>query len=170
MSICLKPIGYVRTQYSDDEVRKSINGVEGYIEVLEEYREGLLGLAEYSHIIVIAYLHKTPEYARKTLIVKPRKLLLLGFSLQELPEIGVFACDSPHRPNPVAITILEITNLKENKIYVKGLDLFNGTPVLDIKPYTPMRCIDRDKLRIPKWITNLQERMMSIMKEKEKLL
>ncbi|MEM0001952.1 MAG: TrmO family methyltransferase, partial [Desulfurococcaceae archaeon] len=119
MGICLKPIGYVRTQYSDDEVRKSINGVEGYIEVLEEYREGLLGLEEYSHIIVIAYLHKTPEYARKTLIVKPRKLLLLGFSLQELPEVGVFACDSPHRPNPVAITILEITNLKENKIYVK---------------------------------------------------
>lgn len=168
MNICFKPIGYVRTQYSDEEIRKSINGVEGYVEILEEYEQGLLGLKEYSHIIVIAYLHKTPEHARKTLIVRPRRLLLMGFDIQNVPEVGVFACESPHRPNPIAISILKVTSVLGNKIYVKGLDLFNGTPVLDIKPYTPSRCIDRAELKTPKWYAVLQENLLLKTEEKDK--
>lgn len=155
-----KPIGYVRTLHSDEEVKDSLNGVEGHIEVLEEYSEGLRGIEGFSHIIVIAYMHKVREEARKTLVVKPRRLLKLGFKLEELPEIGVFATDSPHRPNPIAVSILEVVKLEKNKLHVKGLDLFNGTPVLDIKPYTPDRCIDPFKLSVPEWYKRIRERML----------
>ena len=159
LEVSFKPIGFVRTQRSDDEVKKSIQGVDGCIEVLEEYVEGLRGLEGFSHIIVIAYMHKTPPEARKTLVVRPRRLVRFGFKLEELPEVGVFATDSPHRPNPIAISILEVVKIEHNKVYVKGLDLFNSTPILDIKPYTPDRCIDQSELKTPKWYQEILEKL-----------
>jgi tRNA-Thr(GGU) m(6)t(6)A37 methyltransferase TsaA len=153
----LRPIGFVRTRYSDDQIRNSWEGVEGYIEILEEYRDGLRGIEEFSHIIVIAYLHKVTDHQRKTLVVKPRRAIRLGFSLEELPEIGVFASDSPHRPNPIALTIVELIKIDKNILYVKNLDLFDGTPVLDIKPYTPSRIISN--IRIPNWVRLIEERI-----------
>ncbi|MGC9009131.1 MAG: tRNA (N6-threonylcarbamoyladenosine(37)-N6)-methyltransferase TrmO [Sulfolobales archaeon] len=157
MIIELRPIGFVRTRYSDDQIRNSWEGVEGYIEILEEYRDGLRGIEEFSHIIVIAYLHKVTDHQRKTLVVKPRRAIRLGFSLEELPEIGVFASDSPHRPNPIALTIVELIKIDKNILYVKNLDLFDGTPVLDIKPYTPSRIISN--IRIPNWVRLIEERI-----------
>ncbi|MEM4014636.1 MAG: tRNA (N6-threonylcarbamoyladenosine(37)-N6)-methyltransferase TrmO, partial [Desulfurococcus sp.] len=79
MDIVLKPIGFVRTGTLDEEIKKALDKsiVEGYIEVLPEYAEGLEGLEGFSHIIIVAYLHKVPSEARNTLIVKPRKLLRL---------------------------------------------------------------------------------------------
>ncbi len=157
MIIELRPIGFVRTRYSDEQIRSSWEGVEGYIEILEEYRDGLRGIEEFSHIIVIAYLHKVTDHQRKTLVVKPRRATRLGFSLEELPEIGVFASDSPHRPNPIALTIVELIKIDKNILYVKNLDLFDGTPVLDIKPYTPSRRIN--DIRIPNWVKLIEERI-----------
>lgn len=150
VSIILRPVGYVRIKYSDEEVKKSCKGVEGVIEILDEYKDGLYKLDGFSHLIIIAYLHKSRG---KPLIIKPRGLLRRGFTLNELPEIGVFASDSPNRPNPIALTIVEVIDLKNNKIYVKGLDLFDGTPILDIKPYTPDRRIE--ELKVPDWYVKL---------------
>jgi len=159
MDIVLKPIGYVRTSASDDEVRGVLgeNSIRGYIEVLPEYAAGLRGLEGFSHIIVIAYLHKVPAEARSTLLVKPRRLLRLGFKPEELPEVGVFATDSPHRPNPIALSILELEAVEGNRVYVRGLDLFDGTPVLDIKPYDAGRCIK--EFKVPEWLEKLEERI-----------
>lgn len=165
MEISFKPIGYVRTSHSDEEVKSSWQGVEGYIEILGEYVEGLRGLEGFSHIIVLAYMHKVPENARKTLVVKPRRLIKLGFTLEELPEVGVFATDSPHRPNPIALSVLEVVKIEGNKVYVKRLDLFNGTPVLDIKPYTPERSVEVGELRLPEWYRKIRERVKCAFSE-----
>jgi len=152
-SICLEPIGFVKTEYQDDVVRSSIAGVKGYIEVMPRYREALKGLEGFSHIIVIAYLHKIGEGERLRLRFRPRKWAKLGIPEDEIPEVGVFSTDSPYRPNPIAISILKLIEIKDLKLYVDNLDLFDGTPVLDIKPYTFSRRID--SIRVPQWYAEL---------------
>ncbi len=153
----LKPIGIVHVDLDDDEVRNSLEGVEGIIEIYPEYVEGLEGIEGFSHIIVIAYLHKTREEHRRVLKIRHRKWARLGIDISDVPEVGVFASDSPHRPNPLALTIVELVKREYNKLYVKGLDLFNGTPVLDIKPYTRDRRVD--SVREPGWIEILRKRI-----------
>jgi len=155
--IALKPIGYIRHGYSDEEVKSSWRGVEGFVEVLPEYAEGLAGLEGFSHIIVIAYLDRVSEPQRRVLRVRPRRLSRLGIPLEELPEVGVFATDSPHRPNPLALSILRLKSIEGNKLRVEGIDLFDGTPVLDIKPYDAGRVV-RD-FKVPEWLEKLQQRV-----------
>ncbi|MEM4038955.1 MAG: TrmO family methyltransferase, partial [Nitrososphaerota archaeon] len=96
MEIVVKPIGVVRTDVGDEFVKDSLEGVVGRIEIFKEYEGGLEGIEEFSHIIVLAYLHKVTEEQKKVLKVKHKRLLKLGFSLDELPEVGVFCSDSPH--------------------------------------------------------------------------
>jgi tRNA-Thr(GGU) m(6)t(6)A37 methyltransferase TsaA len=160
MEIYLKPIGIVHVKYSDNEVRTAYNGVDGILEIYEDYIDALDGLDGFSHIIVISYLHKTEEYHRKVLKVKPRRFAKLGIDLKEIPEVGVFCTDSPHRPNPIAITIVRLINRRDRFLYVDGLDLFDGTPILDIKPYTPGRIVEN--ISLPDWykrlIRKLEER------------
>ncbi|MDJ0274083.1 MAG: tRNA (N6-threonylcarbamoyladenosine(37)-N6)-methyltransferase TrmO [Nitrososphaerota archaeon] len=148
MEVRLKQIGVVRVNASDDEVREKSGQLEGYIEVFEEFAEGLDGIEEYSHLFVIAYLHRS-EW-RGLLKVRPRRLLKKGFREDELPVLGVFATDSPVRPNPIALTLVRLIGREGNRLRVRGLDLFDGTPVLDIKPYRPdYRAED---FKIPAWV------------------
>lgn len=154
MAISLKPIGVIHVNFSDDEVKaRRIDGVDGIIEVYEEYAEGLEGIDGFSHIIVIAYLHKTSEEQRKVLKVKPKCLRDLGIDLSKICDVGVFCTDSPHRPNPIALTIVELLGRVGRFLKVGRLDLFDGTPVLDIKPYTPSRRID--EIKLPRWYQNI---------------
>lgn len=153
-TIILKPIAYVRHSYTDDEVRNSLSGVDGVIEILPEFEECVYGLEGFSHIIIVAYLHKIDENSRKIFKVKPRGLAKkLGLSIEELPTVGVFATDSPYRPNPIAISITRLLKIKNNFLYVDNLDLFNNTPVLDIKPYTLARCVEN--VELPQWYKDL---------------
>ncbi len=158
MKIILKPIGIVRTSFSDEEVKNSWEGVEGVIEVFEEYAEGLEGIEGFSHIIVLAYLHKTTEEQRKVLKVKHRRLRRFGIKIDDIPEVGVFCTDSPHRPNPIALTIVELVKREDRFLHVKGLDLFNETPILDIKPYTSDRVIE--EFKVPEWQKILELRVL----------
>ncbi|PUA31321.1 MAG: tRNA (N6-threonylcarbamoyladenosine(37)-N6)-methyltransferase TrmO [Candidatus Terraquivivens tikiterensis] len=156
MHFSVKPIGLVHVNLSDEEVKaKWLEGVEGVIEIYEDYAHGLEGIDGFSHLIIIAYLHKSLEEQRRVLKVKPKCLKLLGVDITRLPEVGVFSTDSPHRPNPLALTIVELVEREGRYLKVKHLDLFNGTPILDIKPYTPSRRIDRIKL--PLWYQKILE-------------
>mgnify|MGYP000176749665 CR=1 FL=1 len=157
MEIPLKPIGIVHTKASDNDVRNSVEGVEGVIEIFPEYAKGLDGIEEFSHIIVIAFLHKVSEEQRKVLKIRHRKWARLGVKIDDIPEIGVFCSDSPHRPNPIALSIVELVERNGRFLKVKGLDLFDGTPILDIRAYTPDRCIKDAK--VPKWYITLVERI-----------
>jgi conserved hypothetical protein TIGR00104 len=151
------PIGFIVHSYSDEEVKASFRGVEGYVEILPEYTEGLEHIEGFSHIILVAYLHKVGEAERRVLKVRHRRLERFGVKVDDLPEVGVFATNSPHRPNPIAISVVRLLEVKKNKLYVSGLDLYSGTPVLDIKPYDHSKVVK--SFTIPKWAQVLLERV-----------
>ena len=155
MEYCFRPIGYIRHGYSDDRVNSSWRGVEAVIEVLEEYSEGLEGLEDYSHIIVVAVLDRVSSYKLR---VKPRGLLRVGLREEELPVVGVFSTASPMRPNPIAVTTMTLKGVEGGLLHVDHCDLYNGTPVLDIKPLTPSRCPER--VRVPRWVRDARERAL----------
>jgi|GEM_PF-696774 len=161
----VEPIGYVRTNASDDEVRNSwiSGGVEGVIEILPEYEAGLEGIDGFSHLVIIAWLHKAVPWHRKVLRVKPRLLARFGVPLEELPLIGVFATDSPDRPNPLAIDIVEFLGRDGRFLKVKGLDLFNGTPVLDLRPLDPDSIPDPSSVKVSAWASKLKKRLSTIL-------
>lgn len=161
--ICFKPIGVVHTNAPIEEIKNSYYGVKGVIEIYPEFEEGLNGLEGFSHIIVIAYLHLTKPEHRRVLRVRHRRLKRFGIKINDLPEVGVFCTDSPHRPNPIALSILRLIARDGRFLHVDGLDLFDGTPVLDIKAYTPDRCIQ--EIRVPKWFNIISERVKAVFGE-----
>jgi tRNA (Thr-GGU) A37 N-methylase len=85
--------------------------------------------------------------------VKPRGLLERGFTLDELPSVGVLALDSPTRPNPVGLTLVRFLRRENNRLIVSGLDIFDGTPILDIKGYQPQ--YRADDYTLPEWFRKL---------------
>ncbi len=134
-SVVFQPIGIVRTEGSDDDVRFRSKESESTIEIYPEFQEALDGLQGFSHIFILSYLNKLRPDQKGVLKVKPRRLLAKGFKLEELPLVGVFAIDSPTRPNPIGLTLAKLVKIHGGKLVVRGLDFFDGTPILDIKPY-----------------------------------
>jgi len=130
-----RPVGIARTERSDDEIRESHQESGSVIEIFPEFQEALQGLDGFSHIFVLAFLHRLRPDQIGPLKVRPRRLLRKGFNLEEIPEVGVFALDSPTRPNPIALSLMKLLRIEGGRIFVRGSDLFNGTPILDIKPY-----------------------------------
>lgn len=122
----------------------------GRIEIFPEYADALDGLEAFSHAFVIAYLHALPEGARETLKVVPRPLRQAGHD-EDASRVGVFAAHSPARPNPIGLTLVRILRRDGNTLFVRGLDLYDGTPVLDIKSYTSGYAASRR--RVPPWAT-----------------
>ncbi|MCX8182642.1 MAG: tRNA (N6-threonylcarbamoyladenosine(37)-N6)-methyltransferase TrmO [Candidatus Methanomethyliaceae archaeon] len=151
--IRLSPIGIVRVSEKDEEVKIAREGVSGIIEVFEDYTDGLKGIEGFSHLIIMAYLDRVSEEERKTLMVKPRRCIRLGLDPEKVPTVGVFCTDSPHRPNPIALSIVHLLKVDGRELHVSGLDLFDGTPVLDIKPYTESRVFN--DLNYPKWYSEI---------------
>lgn len=119
------------------------------MEVFTRYEEGLEGIDGFSHIFVMGYLDRLRPEQKGALRVKPRGLLRLGLSLDELPLVGVFALDSPSRPNPVGLSLVPLVRRRSNRLVVSGLDYFDGTPVLDIKPY--QNSYRAARYRVPEW-------------------
>ncbi len=146
--ITLEIIGYVRVKYSDEYVKEHSGEIEGVVEVLPRFAEGLDGIEYYSHLLLISYLHKQLD-TKSVLKVRPKRLLRMGLKLEELPVMGVFATDSPTRPNPVGLTLVRLIKREGNLLHVWGLDLFNDTPILDIKPYSSSYV--SEKYSVPDW-------------------
>jgi len=126
--VCYQPIGIVRSEFKTPEQHDEFedSGI-GVIEVFEPYREGLYNLQEhFSHVFVVYHMHN----------------VTWGGELKVRPphgdyDIGVFASGGPWRPNPLGITPCEILEVSERGLKLKGLDAMDGSPVLDIKPYSP---------------------------------
>ena len=148
--IDLKPIGIVKTSFSNEEIKaRWAKGVEAEIQVFEEYGEALEGIDGYSHLFVLFYMHEVSEEQRNTLKVRPRRFARYGLKLEDLPLVGVFSVSSPHRPNPIGLTIVRLLQRRDNILKVDGMDAFDGTPVLDLKPYSPDRC--KHEIQLPAW-------------------
>ena len=131
MSCCFKYIGYVKREdntASRDSVVKIV--------VNKEYEEGLLGIEEFSHLIIIYHLHLASFDGRLKRVRGER-------------EVGVFATRSQFRPNPIGISVVELIKREGNVLYVKGINAFDSTPVLDIKPYDTWDRVE--KPRVPPW-------------------
>ena len=122
--------------------------IEGRIEIFPEYADALDGLEAFSHAFVLAYLHALPEGARETLKVVPRPLREAGHD-EDASRVGVFATHSPARPNPIGLTLVRILRRDGNTLFVRGLDLYDGTPVLDSMSYTSGYAASRR--RVPGW-------------------
>ena len=139
-TIPLKEIGYVSKGIDsiDKSTIKSKLDFIGEITIYMEFREGLKGIDDYSHLFIISYLHK----ADRRLVYDARKRG--GPSL-----IGVFATRFPGRPNPIGLSLVELINRRGNVLEVRGLDLYTDTPILDIKPYDYYDIVCRP--RVPRW-------------------
>jgi tRNA-Thr(GGU) m(6)t(6)A37 methyltransferase TsaA len=137
--LVLRPIGVVHSGQGAEESQDP----EGLarIELLPEYAEGLDGVEEFSHLVVIYHLHRSRWSG--VLKVYPR-------GNPQLPLTGVFATRSPVRPNPIAITAVRLVRREGNVLFVQGLDALDGSPVLDIKPLVPRHDLVQD-VRVPAW-------------------
>jgi tRNA-Thr(GGU) m(6)t(6)A37 methyltransferase TsaA len=124
--------------------------VESEIHLEEVYAAGLQGLEDFSHVMVVFYLHEAQGFdPAKQLLRHPR-------GMEHLREVGVFAQRTKYRPNPIGVTSVELRSIRGNVAVVRGLDALDGTPVLDLKPYMPM--FDRiDDARVPAWVAQFME-------------
>ena len=152
--IVLDPIGVVHRRVSDDEVRSEARGLESEVEVYPQYRDALDGLEGFSHIFVLAYFHKLRPEQTGPLKVRPKRLTKYGLKLEDLPLVGDFALDSPTRPNPIGLSLVRLLRIEGGRrLVVLDLDYFDGTPVLDIKPYQPG--YRSDNYTLPNWNVEL---------------
>lgn len=124
-SIKLRPIGTVRSA-EHSTAGMSLQGTRAVIEIFPEYAAALERIGENSHLWILSWFH---EARRDVLATSPKRVN------PDLPEYGVFALRCPSRPNPIALTLVRLDGVEENRLSVSGLDAVNGTPVLDIKPY-----------------------------------
>jgi tRNA-Thr(GGU) m(6)t(6)A37 methyltransferase TsaA len=154
--IILKPIGIIHTDASDSQIKEENREVEAILEIFPEFEEALEGLEGYTHLFIISYLHRLRPDQIGFLKVKPRRATRRGFRLEELPTLGVFALDSPTRPNPIGLTLVHIDKINGRKLSVTGIDLFEGTPVIDIKAYVPDYVAKQ--YSIPKWYHEIMDR------------
>jgi len=127
--IIYKPIGVIHSPFKEPKgtpiQSESAKGIEGTVVVFKEYIKGLKDIEGFSHIILVYHFHKTRNFS---LTVKP---------YMEDKFHGVFATRAPSHPNPIGISIVHLLKVEGNIIYIQDIDVVDGTPLLDIKPYVP---------------------------------
>lgn len=128
MAIELHPIGYVRSPYKQqgDAPRQGrLSDTVSEIVIDPAFRDGLLDLKKRKHLFILCWFDRAD---RNTLLATPP---------EKTVESGVFSIRSPARPNPVSICLVDLLGIENGVLQVRGLDAFDGTPVIDIKPYFP---------------------------------
>jgi tRNA-Thr(GGU) m(6)t(6)A37 methyltransferase TsaA len=124
-----KPIGVIHSQFNEPKGTpiqpESAKNIKGTVEVFWEYVEGLTDVGGFSHIVLIYHFHLSKAYSLKS---KP---------YMDTVEHGVFAMRGPSRPNPIGISVVRLESVERNILYIRDVDIVDGTPLLDIKPYVP---------------------------------
>jgi tRNA-Thr(GGU) m(6)t(6)A37 methyltransferase TsaA len=127
--IIFRPIGVVHSPFQETTGTPiqpgATRGTAGVVEILPAYQEGLQDLDGFSHLILLYYFH-----------------LARGFSLKVKPflddtERGLFATRAPARPNPIGLSVVRLNRVEGHKLHIQDVDIVDGTPLLDIKPYVP---------------------------------
>ena len=142
--INLKPIGIVKNNVKEPRFGNFADEVSEII-IDKKFTGALKGTEDYSHVIIVYWMDRIKNHVIKH---QPQ-------GNPNVPIVGIFACRCPARPNPIAITTVKLLEHNGNKIKVKGLDVIDGTPVIDIKPYWPQY----DKVengKVPSWVNKLE--------------
>jgi len=143
--IVYRPIGVIRSPFDSSKTAPhqptAARGIKGRVELLPEYQEGLRDLSRFSHIYLIYHLHQ-----------------VRGYSMTVVPHLhqearGVFATRSPHRPNPIGVSLVRLGRVHDTTLEIFDLDMIDCTPLLDIKPFVP-RLARRHGVRIG-WLKSL---------------
>lgn len=129
MKIEFTPIGIIHSPFTEPEGMPiqpvGAAGVKGTVEVFEDFHPGLEDLDGFSHIILLYHFHRSQ-----------------GFNLHVVPFMdseprGLFATRAPKRPNPIGFSVVQLDKIEEGVLYIQAVDILDGTPLLDIKPYVP---------------------------------
>ncbi|MDO8436214.1 MAG: tRNA (N6-threonylcarbamoyladenosine(37)-N6)-methyltransferase TrmO [bacterium] len=142
--IIIEPIGFVKNKIREPRFGNFANEISELI-LDKKFTKALEGIDDYSHIIVVYWMDKVKNY-----VISHRPQ-----GNPEVPVVGIFACRCPARPNPIGITTVRLIKRQGNRIKVKGLDILDKTPIIDIKPYWPQ--YDKvGKMKVPSWVNKLQ--------------
>ena len=135
--VSMQPIGYVRSPFrGTKEIPRGLGAkhdAEGVLEIREELEAGLTDIDGFSHLFVIWVFDRSEGFE------------LLGMPPADNRSHGVFATRSPRRPNPIGLTVVELLDRDGPRLRVRGVDMLDGTPILDIKPY--LSSVPMEKLR-----------------------
>lgn len=152
-----KPIGIIRTPHvetSQTPIQPVFaKGIPGTVEVFPEYVDGLMDLDKFSHLYLLYYFNRAKETKLK---VKP-------YLEDELH--GIFATRAPHRPNKIGISVVKLLKIEKNILHIEDVDILNGTPLLDIKPYIA-RFDTRDEVRSG-WQDEIQDDTADVRGKKD---
>jgi tRNA-Thr(GGU) m(6)t(6)A37 methyltransferase TsaA len=146
VEITFRPIGYVHNGYPPGQRPLTWQGTEALIELDPRWADGLEGLDGFSHIIVLCYLHLA-EGEEPPLRIRAQRN-------PDMPLVGFFATRTPVRPNPISVTSVPLIRREANRLYVRNLDVYDGTAVLDVKPYLT-RGDYQPEATGPEWIHRL---------------
>ncbi len=147
--ILIRPIGHIKNNF-DSSVPKGYEDKVSEIILLPEFSDALDGIENNSHIMVLFWLNEVDDESRSIKKLHPK-------GREDLPLVGVLATRSPRRPNPIGLRAVKLVKREGNILEVVGLDALNGSPVLDIKPYS----IKQDKIDDatgPPWIKHMQKK------------
>ena len=146
LGITLGAVGVVRNSLKSIG-RQRLEGVVSDIVMDPGWEKALDGVEDFSHLVVIYWMHRVAPEERLLTRIRPRRM-------PELPLVGVFASRSPARPNPLGLATVKLVERRGGTLRVMGLDAVDGSPVLDVKPYIPE--IDAvDGALIPDWMRTL---------------
>jgi tRNA (adenine37-N6)-methyltransferase len=124
-----QPIGIIHSPFKEQKGTpiqpKRDKGTKGFIDIFPEYKEGLDDLDGFSHIILLYHLHLSKDYSLKVV------------PYLDTVERGLFATRAPRRPNPIGLSVVRLDKIEGTTIHISNLDIIDGTPLLDIKPYVP---------------------------------
>ena len=128
--LSIVPIGIIHSPFTDimgmPIQPTGARGIRGTVEIFSEYAEGLTDIEGFSHLFLIYVFHRCPSY---NLVVRP--------FLDTTPR-GVFATRAPRRPNAIGLSIVRLIEVKGSTLFIEDVDILDGTPLLDLKPYVPV--------------------------------
>jgi tRNA-Thr(GGU) m(6)t(6)A37 methyltransferase TsaA len=147
MNISYQPIGTIHTPFEGIEQvpiqPTGADGIGGTVEVLPEFAAGLQDLDGFSHIILLYHFHRVTQV----------KLTVVPFL--DVEPRGVFATRAPSRPNPIGLSIVRLLSIEGNVLQIENVDIVDGTPLLDIKPYVP--AFDYNEVERTGWLETAGE-------------